>query len=466
MTQLFDFGLVGLGVMGRNFILNVADHHFSAIGLDTDAQKVADLKKEGHSDEIEGTLDKVEFIKKLATPRKIMLLVPAGGPVDHVIDDLLPLLDSGDLIIDGGNSHFEDTNRRFISLRSKGIHFMGAGISGGSEGARKGPSIMPGGDPKAYELIKPIFEAVAAKVNNEPCVDFMGQGSAGNYVKMIHNGIEYALMELIGESYHIMKLGLQQDNNNLKQIYDDWNQGDLQSFLVEITSQIFEKKDDLTSYDLVDQILDKAKQKGTGKWTSQNAMDLGVAIPTIDAAVSMRQISGMKDTRIKASQKYSKVFHGSDNKVSVEEVRDAVYFAFIMSYAQGMDQLCRASEEYQYDLNLECIAKIWRGGCIIRARLLEDIRLAYKKDPSLESLLLSPVIVEKVNAIIGATRKVVQYTVAEGIPTLALSNALNYFDAFKSAELPLNLIQAQRDLFGSHTYERKDRPAIFHSDWN
>ena len=466
MAQLFDFGLVGLGVMGRNFLLNVADHHFCAIGLDTDSQKVANLKDEGHSDGIEGTLDKVAFINKLVRPRKIMLLVPAGRPVDQVIDDLLPLLDSGDLIIDGGNSHFEDTNRRFTSLKSKGIYFMGVGVSGGSEGARKGPSIMPGGDPEAYEIIKPIFEAVAAKVNNEPCVGFMGKGSAGNYVKMIHNGIEYALMQLIGESYHIMKWGLQLNNPSFKQTYHDWNQGDLQSFLVEITSQIFDKKDDLTSADLVDQILGKAKQKGTGKWTSQNAMDLGVAIPTIDAAVSMRQISGMIDIRMKASEKYTEGSDAFAPEVSVEEVRDSLYFAFIMSYAQGMEQLSKASKEYQYGLNLESIAKIWRGGCIIRARFLEDIRLACKNDSSLESLLLSPAIVEKVNSVVGATRKVVQYTVSKGIPTLALSNALNYFDAFKSAELPLNLIQAQRDLFGSHTYERKDRQGIFHSDWN
>jgi len=466
MAQLFDFGLVGLGVMGRNFLLNVADHHFCAIGLDTDSQKVANLKDEGHSDGIEGTLDKVAFINKLVRPRKIMLLVPAGRPVDQVIDDLLPLLDSGDLIIDGGNSHFEDTNRRFTSLKSKDIYLMGVGVSGGSEGARKGPSIMPGGDPEAYEIIKPIFEAVAAKVNNEPCVGFMGKGSAGNYVKMIHNGIEYALMQLIGESYHIMKWGLQLNNPSFKQTYHDWNQGDLQSFLVEITSQIFDKKDDLTSADLVDQILGKAKQKGTGKWTSQNAMDLGVAIPTIDAAVSMRQISGMIDIRMKASEKYTEGSDAFAPEVSVEEVRDSLYFAFIMSYAQGMEQLSKASKEYQYGLNLESIAKIWRGGCIIRARFLEDIRLAYKNDSSLESLLLSPAIVEKVNSVVGATRKVVQYTVSKGIPTLALSNALNYFDAFKSAELPLNLIQAQRDLFGSHTYERKDRQGIFHSDWN
>ncbi|MAJ51514.1 MAG: phosphogluconate dehydrogenase (NADP(+)-dependent, decarboxylating) [Flammeovirgaceae bacterium] len=466
MAQLYDFGLVGLGVMGRNFLLNVADHHFSAIGLDTDDKKVKDLKNEGQLDNIDGTIDKVEFINKLAKPRKIMLLVPAGEPVDHVITDLLPLLDSGDLIIDGGNSHFEDTNRRFHSLKSKDIHFMGAGISGGSEGARRGPSIMPGGDPKAYELIKPIFEAVAAKVSNEPCVDFMGQGSAGNYVKMIHNGIEYAMMQLIGESYHIMKLGLQQDNAQLKQTYFDWNKGDLQSFLIEITSQIFDKSDELTSSDLIDQILDKAKQKGTGKWTSQNAMNLGIAIPTIDAAVSMRQISSMKDARMKASVKYLQVTQDSLSQVSVEEVRDALYFAFIMSYVQGMDQLSRASKEYQYDLNLELIAKIWRGGCIIRARFLEAVRLAYKKDSSLESLLLSPVIVERVNAVVDNTRKVVQYTVAKGIPTLALSNSLNYFDAFKSAHLPLNLIQAQRDFFGSHTYERNDRQDVFHSDWN
>ena len=463
---LFDFGLVGLGVMGRNFLLNVADHHFSVIGLDRDDQKVADLIYEAQSNNIEGTLDKVKFIEKLARPRKIMLLVPSGDPVDRVIADLLPLLNQGDLIIDGGNSHFEDTNRRLNTLKANNIYFMGIGVSGGSEGARKGPSIMVGGDQKAYELVKPVFEAVAAKVSNEPCVEFLGLGSAGNYVKMVHNGIEYALMQLIGESYHIMKLGLQLDNNQLKKIYRLWNQGDLQSFLIEITSQIFGKSDELTAGDLIDQILDKAKQKGTGKWTSQNGMNLGVAIPTIDAAVSMRQISGMKSTRMKLSEKYLFEAQESIFEISVEEIKDALYFAFIISYAQGMDLLCRASKEYQYNLNLECIAKIWRGGCIIRARFLEDIRLAYKNNPKLESLLLSPVIVGKINAIIGSTRKVVQYTVSKGIPSLALSNALNYFDALRSKQLPLNLVQAQRDLFGSHNYERKDKPGIFHSDWN
>ena len=463
---LFDFGLVGLGVMGRNFLLNVADHHFSVIGLDRDDQKVADLIYEAQSNNIEGTLDKVKFVEKLARPRKIMLLVPSGDPVDRVIADLLPLLNQGDLIIDGGNSHFEDTNRRLNTLKANNIYFMGIGVSGGSEGARKGPSIMVGGDQKAYELVKPVFEAIAAKVSNEPCVEFLGLGSAGNYVKMIHNGIEYALMQLIGESYHIMKLGLQLDNNQLKKIYRLWNQGDLQSFLIEITSQIFGKSDEFTAGDLIDQILDKAKQKGTGKWTSQNGMNLGVAIPTIDAAVSMRQISGMKSTRMKVSEKYLFEAQESIFEISVEEIKDALYFAFIISYAQGMDLLCRASKEYQYNLNLECIAKIWRGGCIIRARFLEDIRLAYKNNPTLESLLLSPVIVGKINDIIGSTRKVVQYTVSKGIPSLALSNALNYFDAFRSKHLPLNLVQAQRDLFGSHNYERKDKPGIFHSDWN
>ena len=463
---LFDFGLVGLGVMGRNFLLNVADHHFSVIGLDRDDQKVADLIYEAQSNNIEGTIDKVKFVKKLARPRKIMLLVPSGDPVDRVITDLLPLLNQGDLIIDGGNSHFEDTNRRLNTLKANNIYFMGIGVSGGSEGARKGPSIMVGGDQKAYELVKPVFEAIAAKVSNEPCVEFLGLGSAGNYVKMVHNGIEYALMQLIGESYHIMKLGLQLDNNQLKKIYRLWNQGDLQSFLIEITSQIFGKSDELTAGDLIDQILDKAKQKGTGKWTSQNGMNLGVAIPTIDAAVSMRQISGMKSTRMKLSEKYLFEAQESISEISVEEIKDALYFAFIISYAQGMDLLCRSSKEYQYNLNLECIAKIWRGGCIIRARFLEDIRLAYKNNPTLESLLLSPVIVGKINAIIGSTRKVVQYTVSKGIPSLALSNALNYFDALRSKQLPLNLVQAQRDLFGSHNYERKDKPGIFHSDWN
>ena len=465
MVSLYDFGLVGLGVMGRNFILNVADHQFSAFGLDTDPVKVSDLKLEGAGKKIDGTTDKLVFIQNLSRPRKIMLLVPAGGPVDSVIYELLPHLEPGYLLIDGGNSHFSDTNRRFDQLAEKEIHFMGAGVSGGSKGARFGPSIMPGGNEASYKIIQPIFEAVSAKVNNEPCVDFMGHGSAGNYVKMIHNGIEYGLMQLIGESYHIMKQGLGLNNFELQKVYSKWNEGDLQSFLIEITAGIFSVQDDLGSGELVDKILDKAKQKGTGKWTSQNAMDMGMPIPTIDAAVAMRQISASKEIRTEVSQKYKSTERESGIVIDTLDVEKAFYFAFMITYAQGMSQLGVASSEYHYDLNLERIAKIWRGGCIIRSRFLEDMRVAFSKNSELPTLLLDPVIIEKIKETVMSARKVVQFSVGNGIPSMALANTLNYFDAFSSSNLPLNLIQAQRDYFGSHTYERNDREGVFHSEW-
>ncbi len=464
MDQLYDFGLVGLGVMGRNFILNVADNDFSAYGLDTDMEKVDALKKEGQGKRVDGTSDKVQFIKKLSSPRKIMLLVPAGKVVDHVIEDLLPLLDKGDLIIDGGNSFFTDTDRRAEYLSTKGIHFFGTGVSGGAKGARFGPSIMPGGDKQAYEIIRPVFEAVAAKVNGEPCVDYMGSKSAGNYVKMVHNGIEYGMMQLISEVYHILKYGLAYSNDQLKDTFAEWNRGRLNSFLVEITSEIFGKKDELTDDDLVDVILDKAKQKGTGKWTSQNAMDLGIPVPTIDAAVSMREISALKEERVRAQDMYPSPGVPTDVP-SKESVESALLFAFIITYAQGMTQLVAASREYEYGCNLEVIAKIWRGGCIIRSSLLEDMRRAFEKNNELQSLLLDEEFSQEINAHITASREVVGFATAAGFPAAGLASALNYFDSFRNGRLPLNLIQAQRDHFGSHTYERIDREGIFHTEW-
>ncbi|MEQ8714785.1 MAG: NADP-dependent phosphogluconate dehydrogenase [Cyclobacteriaceae bacterium] len=464
MAGNYDFGLVGLGVMGRNFILNVADHDFSAYGLDTDADKVEALKQEGSGKKVSGTTDKLDFIKQLSTPRKIMLLVPAGGPVDAVIRDLRPHLDKGDLIIDGGNSFFTDTDRREEDLKKDGIYFIGSGVSGGAKGARFGPSIMPGGEEAAYNLVKPIFEAVSAKVDGTPCVDYLGKRSAGNYVKMVHNGIEYGLMQLISESYAIMKSGLELSNEALHDTFDQWNQGRLQSFLIEITADIFSKKDDLTDEHLVDMILDKAKQKGTGKWTSQNAMDLGMPIPTIDAAVSMRELSAMKSMREEADKKYE-ALRIRKYAPSVEEIESALYFSFIVTYAQGMTQLAAASEEYEYGLDMETIAKIWRGGCIIRAGLLEDMRRAYDTNRGLMSLLLDDDIAAKVKSTIAAARKVLAYAVTTGTPMMGLAASLSYFDAFSSGRLPLNLIQAQRDHFGSHTYERTDREGIFHTEW-
>ena len=468
MANSYDFGLVGLGVMGRNFILNVADNGFTAFGNDLDEEKVSALIEEGGDiTKVNASSDTKTFVAALSKPRKIMLLVPAGKIVDSVIESLLPLLDKGDIIIDGGNSFFTDTDRREAFLQEKGINFFGAGVSGGAKGARLGPSIMPGGSREAYQHVKPIFEAVSAKYNGEPCVAYLGPKSAGNYVKMVHNGIEYGLMQLTSEIYDLLKKAGNLSNTDLHQAYGEWNKGRLQSFLVEITSEIFAKKDDLTEGDLVDMILDKAKQKGTGKWTSQNAMDLGIPVPTIDIAVSMREISALKAERTKADKVYDRPTPEEVMKSAlVDKCEQALYFAFIMTYAQGMHQLADASKEYGYDLDLGEIAKIWRAGCIIRAALLADITDAYKAEPNLQNLLLSKSFIEKVQSTVKAARELVSYGATNGIPLPGLSNALTYFDAYTSERLPLNVIQAQRDYFGSHTYERVDREGIFHTEWD
>ncbi|MEM1339081.1 MAG: NADP-dependent phosphogluconate dehydrogenase [Bacteroidota bacterium] len=468
MSNTYDFGLVGLGVMGRNFILNVADNGFTAFGNDLDGEKVNALIDEGgNPKKVNASVDTVVFVKALTVPRKIMLLVPAGKIVDAVIENLLPLLEEGDIIIDGGNSFFTDTDRREAYLKEKGINFFGAGVSGGAKGARLGPSIMPGGSKEAYQHVQPIFEAVAAKYEGEPCVAYLGPKSAGNYVKMVHNGIEYGLMQLTSEIYDILKKAGKLTNAELHNTYASWNTGRLQSFLVEITSEIFNKKDDLTDGDLVDMILDKAKQKGTGKWTSQNAMDLGIPVPTIDIAVSMREISALKDERTVADEKYDRPNPEEVVKSTlVDRCEQALYFGFIMAYAQGMHQLADASKEYGYELDLGEIAKIWRAGCIIRAALLADITNAYKESTALQNLLLSEAFIEKVQSTVKATRELVSYAATNGIPLPGLSNALTYFDAYTSQRLPLNLIQAQRDYFGSHTYERLDQEGIFHTEWD
>lgn len=467
MENKYDFGLVGLGVMGRNFILNVTDNGFSAFGNDLDSEKVNALIEEGGDiEKVNATTEAKVFINALATPRKIMLLVPAGKVVDIVIENLLPLLDKDDIIIDGGNSFFTDTDRREAYLAEKGIHFFGAGVSGGAKGARLGPSIMPGGNRVAYQHVKPIFEAVSAKYQGEPCVTYLGPKSAGNYVKMVHNGIEYGLMQLTSEIYDLLKKGGDFTNDDLHETYAKWNAGRLQSFLVQITSEIFEQNDDLGDGRLVDKILDKAKQKGTGKWTSQNAMDLGIPVPSIDIAVSMREISALKEERIQADKLYDRPKVKYMDKVNLEKLaEEALYFSFIITYAQGLHQLSDASKEYGYELDIAEIAKIWRAGCIIRARLLADITEAFKRDSKLPNLLLSPTFVEKVKSTVDAARKLISYAAENGIPVPGLSNSLTYFDAYTSSRLPLNLIQAQRDYFGSHTYERLDRDGVFHTEW-
>jgi|TARA_B100000902_G_scaffold400056_1_gene475297 6-phosphogluconate dehydrogenase len=462
---MFDFGLVGLGVMGRNFILNVASNGFSTIGLSSNDEAIKLLKREGGDFDVEGTKSDQEFIKKLKRPRKIMLLVPAGKPVDSVINRFLPFLEDGDIIIDGGNSHYDDTDRRYDYLKQKNINFIGAGVSGGSKGARFGPSIMPGGDKNCYKNLQPIFESASAKVNDEPCVTYLGEKSSGHYVKMIHNGIEYAIMQLISENYHILKFGLGKSNDDIHKVFKTWNEGLLESYLVEITRDIFKAKDNETDNYLVDMILDKAKQKGTGKWTSQSAMDFGVSIPTIDSSVSMRIISSFKELRSKGEEIFGKN-KIDDKSIEVKDIENSLLFSFIISFAQGLSQLKVASDEKSYNLNFEEICKIWRGGCIIRAKLLENFMKAYNRNNNLSNLLFDNEISSLIKETVDSARKVSIYCINNQLPSYSLLSSVSYFDAIKSSRLPMNLIQAQRDCFGEHTFERIDKPGTFHfKDW-
>jgi 6-phosphogluconate dehydrogenase len=464
-----DFGVVGLGVMGRNLLLNMADHNFSVAGLDLDAEKASALAKEAQpGQDAKGTTSAQEFVSMLRKPRAIMLLVPAGKPVDSAIASLVPLLDKGDIIIDGGNSYFPDTNRRIAELEEKGIHFFGMGISGGEKGARFGPSMMPGGDEQAYERLRPVFEAIAAKVDGEPCVTYLGSGSAGNYVKMVHNGIEYGIMQLISEVYDLLKRGLGFSDEKLQQMFTEWNEGELKSFLVEITSIVLKKTDDETGKLLVNLISDQAKAKGTGKWTSQNAMDLQAPIPTIDAAVNMRDLSKYKEERVEASKKLTDTptAHTSSDDEILKSLKEAYYFAMINIYAQGLAQLHIASKEYNYGLKLEDVAKIWRGGCIIRAVCLEDFRKAYARNADLPNILLDDEIGKSLVATQTSARSVIKLAIDKGIPTPAFATALAYFDAYRSERMATNLIQAQRDYFGAHTYERIDKTGTFHTKWD
>lgn len=466
--QHYDFGLVGLGVMGRNFILNVADNGFAAAGLDVSPEQVTALIEEGGDPlKVNATTEAAEFVASLKRPRKIMMLVPAGKIVDQVIENLLPLLRPGDLLIDGGNSYYTDTDRREAYLNEKGLLYLGAGVSGGAEGARKGPSIMPGGSIEAYPLIQPVFEAAAAKFEGDPCVAYMGAKSAGNYVKMVHNGIEYALMQLLSEMYDLMKKSSNATNLEMSACFKEWNQGRLQSFLVEITADILQQSDPLGEGFLIDRILDKAKQKGTGKWTSQNAMDLGIPVPTIDMAVTMRGMSALKALREEADSVYHRPIPENTEKPSLLKMaEEALYFGFLVSYAQGMHLMAEASSEYGYGLPMQTIAKIWRNGCIIRAALLEDIAQAYKEDPQLQHLLLAPAFIAKAQSCVASTRELLSYSITNGISMPALSASLTYFENFTSRRMPTNMIQAQRDYFGSHTYERTDREGAYHTDWS
>jgi 6-phosphogluconate dehydrogenase len=467
-TDKYAFGMIGLGVMGRSLLLNMADHGFAVAGHDKDAGKVTSLNEEAGDRAAKGFGDVKEFIQSLTTPRAIMMLVPAGKIVDAVIEELTPLLDKGDILIDGGNSHFTDTNRRVEELEAIGLHFFGMGVSGGEEGARRGPSMMPGGDKEAYNVMKPIFEAIAAKVDGVPCVTYIGPGASGHFVKMVHNGIEYGLMQLLAETYEILKNGLKLDNNAIQKIFADWNAGRLQSFLMEITADIFTYKAPGADHLLLDDIKDEARAKGTGKWTSQVAMDLQAPSPVIDTAVAMRDLSKYKQLREQAAGLYSTQDSSldGDKEELLKALEEAFYFSMIITYAQGMFLLSNASAEYKYDLKLGEIAKIWRGGCIIRSLFLNDIFNAYQKDSNLAHLLLDNGVKDLVTAALPGARQIVSAVTAAGIAAPAYAASLSYFDAFRSKRMPSNLTQAQRDYFGAHTYELIGKEGTFHTQWS
>lgn len=460
-----EIGVVGLGVMGRNILLNMADHGFMVSGYDNNDNQVAILNAQAHNN-INATNDLKKFIESIRKPRAILFLVPAGEVVDLIIKELLPYLDPNDILIDAGNSFFKDTLLRAEFLRTKNIHFLGVGVSGGEFGARHGPSIMPGGPKEAYERVRPIFEAIAAKVNQEPCVTYLGPNPSGHYVKMVHNGIEYGLMQLIAETYDLMRRGLKFNNEQLHKIYNDWNKSELNSYLLEITSRIFTKKENLDDY-FIDVISDVARQKGTGLWTTQSAMELQVPIPTIDAAVSMRDLSVYKSERQELHDIYPRLIshYQGDEAQFLVDLKFGLYLAMIMVFAQGMSLLQKASQTYGYDLNLASVTKIWRGGCIIRAALLEEIKKAFQDNPNLKSILTDPTFSEIINRHQASFRRVIGVASELGIATSAMMASLSYFDAFRSAWLPTSLIQAQRDYFGSHTYERVDKSGSYHTQW-
>jgi 6-phosphogluconate dehydrogenase len=465
----YKIGIVGLGVMGHNLALNMERNGFPVAGYDLDTVKTkAFLEGPGAGKQIIGVDSPSMLMEVLEKPRRILLMVPAGAPVDSAIAHLKPHLEEGDILIDGGNSFFLDTETRSKELEAQGIYFIGTGVSGGEEGALWGPAIMPGGQKEAWEMVAPIFRAIAAKAEDgEPCVAYMGPRGAGHYVKMVHNGIEYGDMQLIAEIYDVLHRGLDLSAQELHEIFTEWNQGELKSYLIEITADIFNKIDKETNLPIVDLILDEAAQKGTGKWASQNALDIGAPIPTINAAVESRILSSLKSQRVTASHLIHapKPEYKGQQSFFINSARQALYASKITSYSQGMGLLRIASAEYKYDLNMGEIAKIWRAGCIIRADLLNDIMEAYRRDPNLVNLLLDDAFREAVESRQEAWRFVIQTAIGMGIPVLALNASLAYFDAYRSERLPANLTQAQRDYFGAHTYRRIDREGTFHTEW-
>jgi 6-phosphogluconate dehydrogenase len=467
-NEKYKLGMIGLGTMGRNLLLNMADHGFPVAGYDKDNTKLDLLESEGQGKPVKGFHTINSFIDSLDSPKAIMVLVPAGKAVDAVISDLQPLLSKGDIIIDGGNSHFTDTTLRVKKLSEQGLHFFGMGISGGEEGARYGPSMMPGGDKVAFQYVQPVLEAIAAKADGMPCMTYIGPGASGHFVKMVHNGIEYAIMQLISDTYEILRRGLRLDNAAIQKIYSDWNTGRLQSYLLEITANIFSYKENSTGEYLIDSIKDEAKSKGTGKWTTQVATDLEVAIPTIDLAVAMRNLSKYKLLRTAVAKQYNRddtARELADQTDFLSKLEQAFYFSMITIYAQGMHLLAKASAEFNYDLKLYEIARIWKGGCIIRAAFLDVIYKGFDSNRSLQHLLLEEQVQSIISETTAATREIAAKMIMAGISIPSYVNALSYFDALRSENMPSNLIQAQRDYFGAHTYELIGKEGSFHSEW-
>ncbi len=467
----YDIGVIGLGVMGQNLALNLANHGFPVAGFDIDSQKIQAAAKKFNEKNMAVFESRQKFVNSLKSPRKILMMVPAGKAVDAVIADLRPHLATGDVLMDGGNSYFEDTNRRIEDLKETGILYIGTGVSGGEEGALLGPSIMPGGNPQAWPLVKPMLQAIAAKVDgNVPCCDWVGKNGAGHFVKMVHNGIEYADMQMICEAYFLMEQLLGLTPAEMHRVFKDWNKGELNSYLIEITADIMAKKDEETGKPIIDVVLDTAGQKGTGKWTSQVALDLGVPAQTIAEAVFARMLSGIKEERREAS----KILFGPRNKFTgdknefIEMVRQALFASKICSYAQGFQLMQAASKEYGWDINPGGVALMWRGGCIIRAQFLGNIKEAFDNLPELQNLLLDDYFKTAIEKGQQSWRKVIAAAVEHGIPVPAFASALAYYDAYRRERLPANLLQAQRDYFGAHTYERVDKPRgkFFHTDWS
>ncbi|WP_413408171.1 NADP-dependent phosphogluconate dehydrogenase [Paenibacillus amylolyticus] len=463
-----QIGVIGLAVMGKNLALNIESKGFSVAVFNRSPEKTNDLLKEAEGKNLTGAFTIEEFVESLESPRKILIMVQAGKATDATIEQLLPHLDQGDIIIDGGNAYFPDTQRRSKELEEKGFRFIGAGVSGGEEGALKGPAIMPGGQESAYQLVEPILTAISAKVGDDACSTYIGPDGAGHYVKMVHNGIEYGDMQLIGEAYHLLKSVLNVSVEELHEIFTEWNQGELDSYLIEITADIFSKYDSETGKPMVDVILDAAGQKGTGKWTSQSALDLGVPLSMITESVFSRFLSAMKDERVAASKilngPATEAFSG-DKKAFIENVRKALFASKIVSYAQGFAQMRAASDEYGWDLKYGNIAMIFRGGCIIRSQFLQNIKEAYDKDAELKNLLLDPYFQNIVESYQGAWREVIAAAVKQGIPVPGFSSALSYYDSYRTERLPANLLQAQRDYFGAHTFKRVDKEGSFHFQW-